>query len=400
MFQAKWFRAVLVMAVLASLIVAPLVVSAAETNGITAPADGAKVSGEVTVTAYAAGDDFKNWDLFVLPGGDDGAKAWLASGDTQGEISVPLDTAKYPDGDHVLSLRVVRNDSNYTEYTSKVTFANAAAPAPVEAPAPAATAAVTATVASTATTPAAVAAPVAAAPVNGFTNVKDGAKVSGTVVVEGYADSPNFDKWQLDVLPGANSEAAIFAALGETAGKFSYSLDTTAFPDGDHALRLRVVRSDGNYDEYTTKVTVANAAAVPAAKPAAAAVVTATTTTTATVAPAPVATPAPAAKPAGEPGITSPKDGASVSGIAKITGLTPTEGFERWELLVFPGGNDSALSTIYVTGGDKLGEVSYDLDTTMFPDGNHVVALRVVRPDTSYVDYRVGVVVANAPAAQ
>ena len=53
MFQAKWFRAVLVMAVLASIIVAPLVVSAAETNGITAPADGATVSGEITVTGYA-----------------------------------------------------------------------------------------------------------------------------------------------------------------------------------------------------------------------------------------------------------------------------------------------------------------------------------------------------------
>ena len=395
MFQAKWFRAVLVMAVLASMIVAPLVVSAAGTNGITAPADGATVSGEINVTGYAGGDNFKKWDLYLLPGGDDGAKTWLGSGDTAGAFSVPVDTAKYPDGDHVLSLRVVRNsDQNYTEITSKVTFANAA-PAPVETPAPAATKTVTAT----ATTPvAAVATPVAAAPVNGFTNVKDGAKVSGTVKVEGYADSPDFDKWQLDVLPGANADAAIFAALGETAGKFSYSLDTTSFPDGDHALRLRVVRSDGNYDEYTTKVTVANAAAAPAAKPAAAAVVTATKTTTATVAAAPVATPAPAAKPAGEPGITSPKDGATVSGIAKITGMTPTEGFVRWELLVFPGGNDSALSTIYVTGGDKLGEVSYDLDTTMFPDGNHVVALRVVRPDKSYEDYRVGVVVANAPA--
>lgn len=397
MFQAKWFRAVLVMAVLASLIVAPLVVSAAETNGITAPADGAKVSGEITVAAYAGGDDFNKWDLYLLPGGDDGVKAWLATGDTAGAISVPLDTTKYPDGDHVLSLRVVRNDSNYTEYTSKVTFANAAAPAPVETPAPA----VTKTVTATATTPAVVAAaPVAAAPVNGFTNVKDGAKVSGTVKVEGYADVPGFMKWQMDVLPGGNADAAIFLALGETPGKFSQTLDTTAFPDGDHALRLRVVRADSNYDEYTTKVTVANTAAAAAAKPAAAAVVTATKTTTATVAPAPVATPAPAAKPAGEPGITSPKDGATASGVVKVTGMTPTEGFERWELLVFPGGNDSALSTIYVTGSDKLGEVSYDLDTTMFPDGNHVLALRVVRPDTSYVDYRVGVVVDNAPAAQ
>ena len=52
---------------------------------------------------------------------------------------------------------------------------------------------------------------------------------------------PGFSKWQLDVLPGGSADAAIFVALGETAGEFSYSLDTTAFPDGDHALRLRVV---------------------------------------------------------------------------------------------------------------------------------------------------------------
>ena len=96
MFQAKWFRAVLVMAVLASMIVAPLVVSAAETNGITAPADGATVSGEITVTGYAAGDDFKKWDLYLLPGGDDGAKAWLATGDTAGAISVPSGHGQVP----------------------------------------------------------------------------------------------------------------------------------------------------------------------------------------------------------------------------------------------------------------------------------------------------------------
>jgi hypothetical protein len=394
MFQTKWFRMVMVMAVLASLIVAPLVVSAQDaTNGIIAPEDGATVSGSVEIMGYASDPNFKKWDLFVFPGGNEQGKFWVASGETAGEFTVPLDTTLYPDGEHALSLRVVKNDSNYDEYTSKFTIANAAAPAPAETPAVEATAAVT----ETETTPAA--APVAApAPTNGFTNVEDGATVNGTVTVEGYADIPGFAKWQLDVLPGGSSDAAIFVALGETAGEFSYDLDTTAFPDGDHALRLRVVKSDGNYDEYTTAVTVANAGA-PAEAPAATAAVTTTETTTPTVAPAPVATPAPVAKPAGEPGITSPEDGATVSGVVKVTGLTPTEGFERWELLIFPNGNDSALSKIYVTGGDSLGEIAYDLDTTKLPDGEHVIALRVVKPDTNYVDYRVAVVVANAPAA-
>ncbi len=393
MFQAKWFRAVLVMAVLASLIVAPLVVSAAETNGITAPADGASVSGEIAVTAYAGGDDFNKWDLYLLPGGDDSAKTWLATGDTAGEISVPLDTTKYPDGDHALSLRVVHNDSNYTEYTSKVTFANAAAPAPVETPA--ATAAVTATVASTATAPVAVAAPVAAAPVNGFTNVADGAKVSGTVEVEGYADVPGFSKWQLDVLPGGSGDAAIFVALGETAGEFTYSLDTTAFPDGDHALRLRVVRADSNYDEYTTKVTVANAAAAPAETPAAAAVVTATTTTTATVAP----TPAPAAPVAAvESGITAPKADAALSGTVTVTG-NAAGALAKWELLLFPNGDISGGNKVWLAGGDTEGAVSYDLDTTKYPDGKHALVLRVVGADSNYMDYPVMVAFANAPAA-
>ncbi len=98
----------------------------------------------------------------------------------------------------------------------------------------------------------------AAAMTNGFTNLPDGATISGTVEVQGYASDPNFQKWQLDVLPGGDPNAAIFVALGEEAGEFSYTLDTTAFPNGDHALRLRVVRSDGNYDEYVAKFTLAN----------------------------------------------------------------------------------------------------------------------------------------------
>ena len=93
---------------------------------------------------------------------------------------------------------------------------------------------------------------------NGITSPKDGATVSGKVDVKGYASDPSFAKWQLDVLPGGDANVAIFLATGDKPGEFSYNIDTTAFPNGEHALRLRVVRADSNYDEYVTKFTVAN----------------------------------------------------------------------------------------------------------------------------------------------
>ena len=98
----------------------------------------------------------------------------------------------------------------------------------------------------------------AAAMANGITSPKDGATVSGTVEVKGYANDPSFTKWQLDLLPGGSADAAIFLALGEQAGEFSYTLNTVGLPNGEHAFRLRVVRADSNYDEYVSKFTIAN----------------------------------------------------------------------------------------------------------------------------------------------
>ena len=59
------------------------------------------------------------------------------------------------------------------------------------------------------------------------------------------------------MLPGGDATQAAFLAFGEKAGDFTYTLDTTNLPAGEHALRLRVVRADSNYDEYVTKFTIA-----------------------------------------------------------------------------------------------------------------------------------------------
>ena len=390
MFRTKLFRMVLVVTILVALVAVPMMAGAQMENGLNVD-EGAVVSGTVDITGYAAGDNFKRWDLHVFPGGDDNAKIWLASSTDQGEFSVSVDTTQFPDGDHVLSLRVVdATTGNYSEYLVPFTIANAeAAPAEAEV---AATAPVTTTTTTTATVAAPVEAEAVAAPVNGF-DVEDGVEVSGTVTVTGYANTVGFDKWQLDVVPFGVADDAIFLALGDDAGEFSYVLDTTNYPDGDHQLRLRVVNDTGNYDEYFVDVTVANVAAEEAA-PAeveATAPVTETATTTETVA-APVA--APVVEEAAMTNGLDVAEGAVVSGMVDITGYAASDNFAKWDLYVFPGGDETAK--IFLANGTDQGEFSVSVDTTQFPNGDHVLSLRVVDSTTgNYSEYLVPFTIDN-----
>lgn len=101
----------------------------------------------------------------------------------------------------------------------------------------------------------------ALADANGIVAPQVGASVAGRVQVVAVAQGPDFAKWQLDLLPAGDAERAIFLALGEVPAPAPSPLaafDSTAYPDGPYALRLRVVRRDGNYDEYHTPVVLAN----------------------------------------------------------------------------------------------------------------------------------------------
>jgi len=373
----KWSGAkVIVLALAAVLLMGlPLAAGAAGTeNGIMTPKDGATVSGAVAVTGYASDPNFSKWQLDLLPGGDPNAAIFLALGNTPGEFSYALNTLPLPNGEHALRLRVVRNDSNYTEYTNKFTIANGAAASKPAAAKPAASKDIVATAigagqfktlvaavqaaglvtalqgegpftvfaptdAAFAKLPAGTvegllkdpkalsnillyhvlpgevkaaavtdgltaktlqgspvmfsivngqpkieganivatdimasngvihvidsvilppAAPAAATHPNGITAPKAGATVSGTVEVMGHAGDPNFSKWQLDLLPGGDPSNAVFLAVGNDHGDFTYELNTVGLPNGEHALRLRVVRNDGNYDEYVSNFVIAN----------------------------------------------------------------------------------------------------------------------------------------------
>jgi heat shock protein HslJ len=211
-------------------------------NGIKSPADGATIGGIVLVTGYANSRDFNRWQLDLLPGGNANQAIFLAIDTGAGAFTYHLNTPAYAPGDYQLRLRVVRNDSNYDEYFTKVTIASAPAK-PAISPA---AAVVTATH------------EVAAQNVNGIVTPKDGANISGPTPVAGYANSVSFMKWQLDLVPnGIKGIVPIFLTVGTTPGQFTYTLPAGLFPIGGYQLRLRVVHENSNYDEYFTNVRIA-----------------------------------------------------------------------------------------------------------------------------------------------
>jgi peptidoglycan-N-acetylglucosamine deacetylase len=94
---------------------------------------------------------------------------------------------------------------------------------------------------------------------NGITSPAPDSTLAGMVSIYGTALHPAFRKWQLDLLLDGTEET--FLALGEIPAPEASELmrwDTTAYPDGQHKLRLRVVRDALNYDEYFVAVKVEN----------------------------------------------------------------------------------------------------------------------------------------------
>ena len=106
---------------------------------ISFPTANATVTGTVTVNGSATHPTFRKWQADLMLDGDPSRATFLALGETPiaagGELFT-WDTTRYPNGDHILRLRVVHSNLNYDETFVPVTIANAGAPAPDEKPAP------------------------------------------------------------------------------------------------------------------------------------------------------------------------------------------------------------------------------------------------------------------------
>lgn len=103
---------------------------------------------------------------------------------------------------------------------------------------------------------------------NGITSPANGAVVQGSVQIVGTATLPDFLRYDLHF--SANQQDWVYFGSGPVPvinGVLGY-WDTIGarIPDGIYTIRLRVVKSDSNYDEfYTYNIQVANSAPPTAA---------------------------------------------------------------------------------------------------------------------------------------
>lgn len=380
MSKQGWLRTLIFAILIASLVI-PVAAGAQTATGITSPQDGATLSGTVEVVANFPGSPYTRWDLFILPGGSDAGKIWVASGDQAGEAKLPLDTTQYPDGEHAFSLRLVKADSNYDEQITKFTIANAGAPA---AAAPAASTSGTKDIVDTAVAAGSFKTLVAAVQAAGLVNTLKGAGPftvfaptdeafaklpAGTV--EGLLKDPKAlaNILLYHVVPGKVMASQVTDGLKAKTAQGS----TVSFSIVDGKAKI----NDANI--VTTDIETANGVIhvidsvilPPAATPAA-------------------ATPAASAP---TTGIISPTDGATLKGTVDVKANFPGGEYARWDLFILPGGNDSGK--IWVASGDQAGEAMLSLDTTQYPNGEHAFSLRLVKADSNYDEQIVKFNIAN-----
>ena len=309
---------------------------AQDQNGITSPTSGDVVSGYVTIRGVANDPQFTKWQVDLLIDGDEQKATYIrkATGRKRAPANLTgFNSARYPDGNHTLRLRVVKQGGSYTEYFTPIVIDNSEQDTPGSG--------------------------------SGIERPKEGAKVNRMVRVRGIATRDGFRRWQLDLLPFGNVEDATFVAWGRRPVLFAaklVDLDTELYPDGTHQLRLRVVYDNNQNEDHLTTITIDNSA-----------------------------TPTD-----GNNGIIEPAEGEAISGTYRIRGIADHPEFQKWQLDLLRNGDESDATFIAWNAFPKPKKgLLKNLDTTLFPDGEHTLRLRVVRARSNYDEFFTKIVISN-----
>ncbi|HEY7655679.1 MAG TPA: Ig-like domain-containing protein [Burkholderiales bacterium] len=195
------------------------------TVSITAPANGATISGTISVTAQASDDRGVAGVRFRLNGANLGAE------DTSAPYSVSWNTAGVADGSHTLTA-IARDAAGNTRTSAPVTVTVSNGPAPDTTP-----------------------------PTVSITSPANDATVSGTITVKASA-SDNIGVVGVQILLDGVVRAV------DTIAPYSVSWDTTTAGDGSHTLTAVAHDAAGNTrTSAPVTVTVSNGPAADAAPP-------------------------------------------------------------------------------------------------------------------------------------
>lgn len=210
--------------------------------------------------------------------------------------------------------------------------------------------------------------------------VDGGTVVRGIVPLRGTAHHPAFRKWQLDLLINGDPAQAESLKVEETPrpdDSILTHLDTTRYPNGRHQVRLRVVHTNLNYDEYFAPLVIMNQAGSESA-----------------VAPVEVEQPSVPTAAITENGVQL--NDSNISGVVALHGVAQHPSFRKWQLdLLIDGDPEQA---VFVDVGESalptLGKFT-DFDSALYPDGNHKIRLRVVHENLNYDEYFTAITIAN-----
>ncbi len=197
-------------------------------QGIFAPEVGQTVAGPVDIVGTANGawpDPFVRYEIAISPAGQ-GAWTWLYSSEQQmwQEVLYTLDSTQFANGSWDVRLRNVYRDGNYDEYILRyLQIDNSGRPGPDVL-------------------------------ANGIAQPISGSNVRGVTLFVGTATDPAFSRWELAWSPsGLEQWTALTSSQRPALNEALARLDLSKLAGTQIDVRLRVVREDGNYDEYFTR---------------------------------------------------------------------------------------------------------------------------------------------------
>jgi hypothetical protein len=198
-------------------------------QGIYAPTKGATLSGSIRIVGTANGRDpyhrFQRYELYLSPSGLEEWQ-WIFSSQIQlyNDTLTILDTSKLSNGFYDLRLRIVYRDANYDQYhVRNLRVANDAR--------------------ITASTE----------PVIHITSPPENSQIAGIVDITGTIIHPRLQRWELywaEESPANQEWTYLYRGDHQVFDDVIARIDLSQVPAGLYKLRLRVVRLDGNYNDY------------------------------------------------------------------------------------------------------------------------------------------------------